>query len=144
MQSHKLAIIRIQRYLLSYQYKELVYPVDAVGGLETYVDANFAGGLDPENTDNASTLYSLPGYVIKYAGCPVYWQSKLQIELVLYTAKAESITKSQALRDTIPIMSLMKEINVVFPFHIPEPKLVVKVHEETQSYIAVANNLKFI
>ena len=144
MQSHKLTIIRIQRYLLSSQYKELVYPVDAVGGLETHVDVNFACGWDPENTDNGSTIYSLTGCVTKYAGCPVYWQSKLQIELVLYTAKAEFITMSQALRDTIPIMSLIKEIDVVFPFHISEPKLVMKVHGDSQSCIAVANNLKFI
>ena len=81
--------------------------------------------------------------MIKYAGCPVYWQSKLQADISLSTAESEYIAMSQALRETLPIMSLMKEINVVFPLHIPEPKFVVKVHEDNQSCIAMASNLKF-
>jgi len=143
MRSHELAVMRIGRYLLSSQDKGLIYTVDAARGLETYVDADFAGGWDPENADDASTLYSRTGFVIKYAGCPVYWQSKLQTEIALSTAESEYIAMSQALRETLPIMSLMKEINVVFPLHIPEPKFVVKVHEDNQSCIAMASNLKF-
>ena len=72
MQSHELAVMRTERYLLDSQDKSLVYTVDAACGLETYVDANFAGGWNPDNADNASTLYSRTGFVIKYAGCPVY------------------------------------------------------------------------
>ena len=130
MQSHKLAVMRIGRYLLGSQDKGLVYTVNTARGLETYVDANFAGRWDPANADDASTLYSRTGFVIKYTGCPVYWQSKLQTKIVLSTAKAEYIAMSQALRKTLPIMGLMKEVSVVFPLHIPEPKFVVKVHED--------------
>ena len=40
-------------------------------------------------------------------------------------------------------MNLMREVDVVFKLHIPKPKFVVKVHEDNQSCIAMANNLKF-
>ena len=50
---------------------------------------------------------------------------------------------SQALRETIPLNNLMKEINEVFPLHIPEPKFVMKVYEDNQSCIAMSKNPKF-
>ena len=68
MQSYELAVMRIGRYLLSSQGKGLVYTVNTVCGLETYIDANFVYGWDSENTDNTSTLYSQTGFVIKYVG----------------------------------------------------------------------------
>jgi hypothetical protein len=121
----------------------LVYTASAARGLETYVDADFAGGWDSENADGASTLYSQTGFVVKYIGCTVYWKSRLRTEIALSTAKADYIAMSQTLRETITIMSLTKEINVVFSLHIPEPKFVVKVHEDNQSCIAMASNLNF-
>ena len=36
---------------------------DSGKGLETYVDADFAGGWDPERADDADTLYSRTGYL---------------------------------------------------------------------------------
>ena len=109
MQSHELAVMRIGCYLLGFQDKSLVYTVNAMRGLETYVDSNFAGGWDPKNVDDASTLYSQTGFVIKYVGYPVYWQSKLQTEIALAMAEAEYIVVSQAPRETLPIMSLTKK-----------------------------------
>ena len=50
---------------------------------------------------------------------------------------------SQALRETISLNNLMKEINEVFPLYIPEPKFVLKVHEDNQSCIAMSKNPKF-
>lgn len=71
------------------------------------------------------------------------WVSKLQTEIALSTAESEYIALSQALRETIPLMNLMREVDVVFKLHIPKPKFVVKVHEDNQSCIAMANNPKF-
>ena len=73
----------------------------------------------------------------------MFWQSKLQTEIALSTAEAEYIAMSQALRETIPLHSLMKEINCVFELHIPTPKFVLKVHEDNQSCIAMGENPKF-
>ena len=95
------------------------------------------------NPGNADNVYSRTGFVIRYASCPIFWQSKLQTEIALSTAEAEYIALSQAPRETIPVMNLMKEINVIFPLYLPQPKFVIKVCEDNQSCIAMANNPKF-
>ncbi len=103
------------------------YTPDSTKGIEVYVDADFAGGWDPGHLLNADNVYSRTGYVIQYAGCPIYWQSKLQTEIALSTAEAEYIALSQALSETLPMTNLMKEINVLFSLHLPLPKFVIKV-----------------
>ena len=107
------------------------------------MDDGFAGGWDPGDAMNADNVYSRTGYVIRNSGCPIYWQSKLQMEIALSTAEAEYIALSQALRETLPMTSLMKEINVIFPLYLPSPSFVTKVREDNQSCIAMAQNPKF-
>ncbi len=58
-------------------------------------------------------------------------------------AEAKYIALSQALRETTPMMNLMKEINVIFLLYRPQPKFAIKVQEDNHSCIAVANNSKF-
>jgi hypothetical protein len=135
--------MRIGRYLLSTKEKGMIYCPDSSRGIEVFVDADFAEGWDPEDALNADSVYSCTGYVICYAGCPIYWQSKLQTEIALSTAEAEYIALSQALRETIPMTNLMREMNVIFPLYLPQPKFVLKVREDNQSCIAMTNNPKF-
>ncbi len=92
----------------------MIYRPDPSKGIEVYVDAIFSGGWDPANPMNAESIYSRTGYAIQYAGCPAYWQSKLQTEIAFSTAKAEYTVLSQALRKTLPTSNLMKEINFIF------------------------------
>jgi hypothetical protein len=61
----------------------------------------------------------------------------------LSTAEAEYIALSQALREVIPLMTLMEEIHPVFPVQVTQPKFVCKVHEDPQSCIKMANAEKF-
>jgi hypothetical protein len=143
MRSHEQAVMRIGRYLLSTKGQGIIYRPDSSKGINVYVDANFAGGWDPGDAMNADNIYSRTGYVIRYAGCPIYWQSKLQTEIALSTAAAKYIALSQALRETLPVTNLMKEINVIFPLYLPLPRFVIKAREDNQSCIAMANNPKF-
>jgi hypothetical protein len=143
MHLHKQAVMKIGRYLLSTCKKGMIYKPDLTKGIEVYVDADFAGGWDPADSMDADNIYSRTGYIIWYAGCPIYWQSKLQTEIALSTAEAEYILLSQALRETLPMMQLVKEINVIFPLYLPQPKFVIKVREDNQSCIAMAQNPKF-
>jgi hypothetical protein len=121
----------------------MIYKPDLTKGIEVYVNADFAGGWDPADAMNADNIYSRTGYVIQYAGCPIYWQSKHQTEITLSTAEEEYIALSQALRETLPMMQLMKEINVIFPLYLPQPKFVIKVREDNQSCIAMVQNPRF-
>ncbi len=50
---------------------------------------------------------------------------------------------SQALRETLPTSNLKKEITIIFPLYLPSPKFIIKVREDNQSCIAMANNPKF-
>ena len=50
---------------------------------------------------------SRTGYVIMYANCTIHWVSRLQTEIALSTAKAEYLALSQALRNVIPLTTLL-------------------------------------
>ena len=78
-----------------------------------------------------------------YANCPILWVSHLQTEIALSTAEAEYIALSQSLRDVIPLITLLKEINKVFPVQVKTPTFVCKVHEDNQSCITMATLQKF-
>ena len=72
MRSHKQAVLRIGRYLLSTKERGMIYAPDSSKGLEVFVDADFAGGWDPGDASNADNVYSHTGYVICYSRCPMF------------------------------------------------------------------------
>ena len=86
---------------------------------------------------------SRSGFIIKYADCPIYWSSKLQTEIALSTAKAEYIALSSSLREVILLMTVMDELNEVFPLLMETPQFYCKVWEDNQSCIAMATSQKF-
>ena len=143
MLSHEKAIKRLGRYLLHTKKEGIIYNPDVSKGLECYVDADFAGGWSRDIEDDADNVMSRTGMVIMYANCPVFWRSSLQTEIALSTAEAEYIALSSALREVLPMMTMMEEINEVFPLHIPTPKFVCKVHKDNQSCIKMATGNKF-
>jgi len=143
MLSHEKSIMRIGRYLLDTRKCGIIYKPDKSKGLECYVGADFAGGWSQANADNADNILSRTGYIIMYANCPILWVSRLQTEIALSTAEAEYIALSQSLRDVIPLITLLKEINKVFPVHVKTPTFMCKVHEENQLCITMATLQKF-
>jgi hypothetical protein len=52
---HELAVMRIRGYLLLTKERGMISKPDLARGLEVFVDANFAGGWDPEDAENADT-----------------------------------------------------------------------------------------
>ena len=135
--------MRIGRYLLDTRKRGIIYKPDKSKGLECYVGADFAGGWSQANADNADNILSRTGYIIMYANCPILWVSHLQTKIALSTAEAEYIALSQSLRDVIPLITLLKEINKVFPVHVKTPTFMCKVHEENQLCITMATLQKF-
>ena len=59
------------------------------------------------------------------------------------TTEAEYIALSQALREVIPVMELLKEINEIFPTHIPTPKINCKTWEDNNRCVSLATKQKF-
>jgi hypothetical protein len=141
--SHELAIMRLGRYLCNSCERGIIYKVDKSKGIEVYVDADFAGGWSSADSENADNVLSRTGFVICYANCLLIWCSKLQTEISLSTAEAEYIAMSYALRETIPIQNLVKEISCIFQLPEPVTDFCITVHEDNLSAIARAESLKF-
>jgi hypothetical protein len=79
---------------------------------EVYVDVDFCGNWNRATSMNdVSTAKSRTGYIISFAGCPITWASKLHTQIALSTTEAEYIALSQSLREVIPMINLMTEVN---------------------------------
>ena len=78
MRCHELAMMRITRYFSATKDRGIIFSPNKSLGLECFVDANFAGGWTQADTDNPYNVMSRTGYMIRYAGCPIGWCSKLQ------------------------------------------------------------------
>jgi hypothetical protein len=108
--SHEKAIKRIIRYLKRTPNEGIFLSPDSSKGIQCYVDADFASGWNASDCEDPSSVYSRTGYVIMFAGCSVVWVSKLQTEVTLSTTEAEYIALRQAMRDLIPLLSLLDEL----------------------------------
>ena len=105
------ALIQICTYLRDTRTQGIILDPDPAKSLEVYVDADFCGNWNRTTAmDDVSTAKSRTGYVILLAGCPIIWASRLQTQIALSTTEAEYIALSTSLRDTIPIMNLLKEL----------------------------------
>ena len=93
--SHEQAVMRIGRYLLGSKDRGIFFSPDPSKGLEVFVDDDFAEMWDPDNASDTDTVYSCTRFTIRYAGCPVVWQSKLQTEIALSTVEVNYIAMSQ-------------------------------------------------
>ena len=116
MKAHENAIKRIGRYLLGTRDKGIIFKPDmtSLDSIQCYVDADFAGNYSKETNDNPNHCKSRTGCVIKYAGCPIHWFSRLQGEITLSTTEAEYVALSTAARELLPMRELLTEITQHF------------------------------
>ncbi|MGZ8880111.1 MAG: reverse transcriptase domain-containing protein, partial [Halobacteriota archaeon] len=124
--SHEIAAKRIVRYLKRTRESGLILQPDMSQGIKCYVDADFAGSWNKEDSADVASVYSRTGYVIMFANCPIMWVSKLQTEVALSTTEAEYIALSQAMRDVIPFMNLIQEISGSIYFDSMKPEIQVR------------------
>ena len=135
-------IKRLAQYFSRTRKEGIVYNPDTSKGLECYVDADFEGGWQEANSDDADNVMSRTGMVIMYANCPIFWRSSLKTEIALSTAEAEYISLSSALRQVLPLITMMEEINEVFTLLISNPNFVCKVEPDNQSSTKMATGTK--
>ena len=146
--SHEQAVKRIVRYLLSTQAKHkgnnrapqgILFRPDKTKSIDTYVDASFAGEWNTTWSDEPSSVMSRTGYVILYANCPIIWSSKLQSEIALSTTESEYIALSQSLRDVIPLIGLLNELQPVLSFTSDMPTVHCTIFEDNKGCIDLVN-----
>ena len=109
--SHEKAVKRIIRYLKRTRDKGIIVHVDKSKGIECFVDADFAGGYHKDEPSNPRDCLSRTGFIIKYAGCPIVWSSKLQSTIALSTTEAEYMALSMACREVIYLINLTGELH---------------------------------
>jgi hypothetical protein len=109
---HGDAVIHLAKYLKGTRAKGIIINPDYSMSFKVYADADFAGNWHAETAAlDASTAKSRGGYAVTLHGCPIIWHSKLINQICLSTTEAEYCCLSQSLRDTIPVMNLLKELN---------------------------------
>ena len=99
------------RYLKGTRNKGMIYRPELSHGLEIFFDADFSGNWEkneaPTDRDIARSRH---GYFIIYTGCSIVWKSQLQTKIASSSTESKYIELSYALREAIPIMELLKEI----------------------------------
>jgi len=140
---HEKAVKRIVRYLKRTKEHGLILIIDKNCGIECFVDADFACAYNKKDPTNPRDYLSRTGYVVKYAGCPIIWTSKLQTQIALSTTEAEYLALSTAMREVLFLMQLMGEIESLgaMPRDI-KPIIKVNVYEDNVGAIELAKLLK--
>jgi hypothetical protein len=141
---HGKAVTWLGRYLAATKDKGLIFQPTAQS-FDCYVDADFSGNWDKKEAQrDPDTARSRSGYVIVYAGCPIVWASKLQTQIALSTTEAEYIALSTALRDTIPLMNLVQELQGNgFDYSVTKPTIHCKVFEDNSGALEIATVHKY-
>jgi len=142
--AHGEALKRIGRYLLGTADKGMFIKPDPTKSFEVYVDADFCGNWDERYGHEPDTARSRHGYVIMYAGIPIIHKSQLQTEIALSTTESEYTGLSYALRETIPLMELLKEMKEQgIPVLDHRPKVHCKVFEDNSGALEIASVHKY-
>jgi ATP-binding cassette subfamily B (MDR/TAP) protein 1 len=136
---HGNAVKWLGRYLYGTKDKGIILKPQGKS-FDVFVDADFAGNWNSEEAgEDDSTARSRYGYIIRYMGCPILWASKLQTEIALSSTESEFIGLSHALRTTIPLMELVKELKSHgFKMGSTKPKVHCQVFEDNTGAIEIA------
>ena len=85
-------------------------PSSDVCKIDAYPDADFAGMFGHEDHTDPACAKSRTGFIITFADCPVFWQSKLQTETALSTIEAKFIALSACCRELFPTMDIVSSV----------------------------------
>ena len=144
MEIHAKAIRWLARYLKATRTEGFIMSPDLTKGIEVFVDADFAGNWDRNDSANVDTARSRHGYIIKVHGCPIVWKSQLQTEIALSSSESEYTGLSYALREAIPVMNLISVMSDLKFLHPQDPpKIYCEVFEDNSGAIEMANIHKY-
>ena len=141
---HADAIRWLGKYLKGTAKEGVILRPEIGRGLEVYVDADFAGNWNKEESEDRDTARSRHGYVIMYQGCPILHKSQLQTEIALSSTESEYTGLSYALREAIPIMRLLRELKSYgYIQDAPKAQIKCKVYEDNSGALEMAKEYKY-
>ena len=106
-ESHATALKVIIRYLKGTSTMGLIFNPSSALELGSHCDADFAGLFGHEPSSETNSARSRSGHVIKLAGCPLLWHSRLMAIIAQSTAEAEYASLSELMRDLLPIRNIL-------------------------------------
>lgn len=136
--SHEEAVKQICRYLMGTKDEGIRFRPTGNIVLDCYVDADFAGLWNAEDSQDPTCVRSRTGYVLIFGGCPLLWVSKLQTEIALSTAEAEYIALSQSMRDLLPLKGLISEVLTSYGVSLEEENTHSTVFEDNNGTLSLA------
>jgi hypothetical protein len=139
---HKLALKRIGCYLKQTSDHGMVMnPSSDVCKIDAYPDANFAGMYGHEDHTDPTCAKSRTRFIITFAECPVFWQSKLQTETALSMMEAKIIALSACCRELFPIIDMVCSLAVATNLPIGNRTMNVSIHEDNLGALVLAKTL---
>jgi hypothetical protein len=139
--SHAQAVKRICRYLKGTNRDGLILKPTGELAIDCYVDADFAGLWKREDDQDPMCAKSRTGFVFTIAGCPLIWVSKMQTEIALSTMESEYVALSQAMRELIPLCTLVEVVHKGMGLAEQEAvtRVYSKVFEDNNGALTLAN-----
>ena len=137
--SHGAAVKRICHYLQGTKTKGLILKPSKQLTVDCFVDAEIAGQWNVENPEDPLCVKSWMGYVLLVGNCPVHWVSKLQSEISVSTMEAEYISLSTAMRDLIPLRTLVDEVKDLIVASMLPCRTYSKVFEDNNGTLILAS-----
>src|SRR5210317_2093779 len=113
--------------------------------LEIYVDTDWSGNWDKTELErDIDTARSRYGFIIRYMGVVIFHASRLMQLIALSSTEAEYIGLSEAIREAIPLMNLLKECKEL-GFAVSSSKSIAKckVFEDNSGALEIAKEVKY-
>ena len=92
-----------------------------------------------ENPEDPLCVKLQTGYVLLVGSCPVQWVSKLQSEISVSTIEAEYMSLSPAMRDLIPLRTLVDEVQDLIGASTLPCRTYSKVFEDNNDALILAS-----
>jgi hypothetical protein len=109
--------------------------------IDAHPDADFAGMYGHEDHSDPASAKSRTGFIITFAECPVFWQSKLQTETALSTMEAKIIALSACCRELFPIIHMVCLLAEATNLPIGNMAMNVSIHEDNSRALVLAKTL---
>jgi len=110
--------------------------------IDAYPDTDFAGIYGHEEHTDPACAKSRTEFILTFADCPVFWQSKLQTaETALSTTEAEIIALSACCRELFPIMDMVSSVTKSVKLPIGNTTMNVSIHEDNSGALVLAKIL---
>jgi hypothetical protein len=139
---HELALKRIGCYLkqtsdhgMAINFSSDVCKIDA------YPESDFAGMYGHEDHTDPACAKRRTRFIIFFAECPMFWQSKFQTETALSTMEAKIIALSACCEELFPIINMVSLLAEAINLPIGNTTMNVSIHEDDSGALVLAKKL---